>query len=86
VVFNGCFQDFGGAGGLNRSGGDCAKGIPRNSLTGAVAVGSDTAVPTITPASIVTVGFHADAERNKEDTSKQRWRGTNFFMADVKGP
>jgi hypothetical protein len=80
LVCNGLLQLFGGAGGLNRSGGDCAKGIPRNSLTGAVAVGRVTAVPTITPASIVTVGFQADDIRNRHDANKPRWRGRRFFM------
>jgi hypothetical protein len=71
VVSNGSFHGLGGAGGLNRSGGDCANGMPRNWLTAAVAVGTDTTVPTMTPASIVAVGFHANAARNKGDATKR---------------
>jgi hypothetical protein len=43
-------------GGENRSGGDCAKGIPRNWFTGPKAVGRVVDFPTTTPASIVAVG------------------------------
>jgi hypothetical protein len=71
VVSNGFFHGFAGAGGLNRSGGDWANGMPRNWLTAAVAVGTDTAVPTITPASIVAVGCHANATRNKGDAIRR---------------
>lgn len=46
-------------GGEKRSGG-AAKGIPRNLLTAAVAVGKTVVVPTMHPASTWTVGFCAE--------------------------
>jgi len=45
-----------GAGGENLSGGEAAKGIPKNLFTVAVAEGTEVVVPTRIPESIITVG------------------------------
>ena len=63
------FHGFGFAGGENLSGGLCAKGIPRNLFTVAVAASGLVVVPAITPASIVTVGkahWHAVTAANSK--------------------
>ena len=54
-------QGRGFLGGENLSGGESAKGTPRNLFTPAVAEGSEVVVPTRTPDANVTVGaeFHA---------------------------
>jgi hypothetical protein len=52
-------HSLGGTGGENLSGGDCAKGMPKNLFIAAVAEGRAVVVPTTTPASIVTVGSAA---------------------------
>ena len=47
----------GSTGGEKRSGGETAKGTPKNWLTTAVAVGKRVVVPTTHPASTWTVGL-----------------------------
>lgn len=56
VAFRGCLNRRAGSGGENRSGGDCANGIPRNWCTDPNEVGSEVVLPTTTPVSIVAVG------------------------------
>ena len=60
VAVSGSDHGLGSSGGEKRSGGDCAKGTPKNLLTGAVAVGSKVVVPMSTPDANVTVGFEAE--------------------------
>lgn len=57
----GCDQGRGSCGGEKRSGGESAKGTPRNLFTTAVAEGSEVVVPTRTPAANVTVGAESHA-------------------------
>jgi hypothetical protein len=56
VAANGVVHESGATGGLKRPGGDFANGIPRNSLTEAVADGKVAVVPITIPELIVTVG------------------------------
>lgn len=56
VTVSGLLHGFGLWGGAKRSGGDRAKGIPRNLLTAAVAEGKVVCVPTSGPEARVTVG------------------------------
>lgn len=54
-------QGRGSCGGENRSGGESAKGTPRNLFTQAVAEGSEVVVPIRTPDANVTVGAESHA-------------------------
>ena len=56
VTVSGLLHGFGLWGGAKRSGGDRAKGIPRNLLTAAVTDGKVVFVPTSGPEARVTVG------------------------------
>ena len=56
-------QGRGSCGGENRSGGESAKGPPRNLFTPAVAEGSKVVVPTRTPDANVTVGAESHASQ-----------------------
>jgi hypothetical protein len=56
VVSSGRSHRLGLSGGLNRSGGESAKGMPKNFWTTAVAEGRIVEVPMIIPESIMAVG------------------------------
>jgi hypothetical protein len=56
VALTGVWKRECGCGGANLSGGDFAKGTPRNWFTGPRAAGNEVDFPTMRPAAIVAVG------------------------------
>lgn len=62
MTLSGCAQEAALSGGENLSGGEAAKGMPRNLLTVAVAWGSWVVVPSRTPDATVAVGRQSTRE------------------------